>query len=143
MGIPRNMTLARMIRLNKLASSPHLANSGLREMEEADVPEVAELYTKYMKRFDMSTLMTLDDIRHHLLSGKGIGEKADPFVGRRNEQVTWTYVVEVRDDCFDRLWKWMLISLNRIPRHIRSPTSFRSISSLPLSSTIQNTTCWK
>ncbi|EIN07254.1 N-myristoyl transferase [Punctularia strigosozonata HHB-11173 SS5] len=94
MGVPRNMTLARMIRLNKLPTSPHLAGHGLREMEEADVPEVAELYARYMKRFDLSVLMTLDDIRHHLLSGKGTGHKAEPFAGRRADQVTWTYVVE-------------------------------------------------
>jgi glycylpeptide N-tetradecanoyltransferase len=93
------MTLARMIRLHKVPSTPVLASSGLREMEERDVEEVCELFTKFMKRFDMAPVMNKDEIRHHLLSGKGKGEKQKQWSGRRSEQVVWSYVVEVSSSC--------------------------------------------
>lgn len=89
------MTLARMIRLHRVPDIPLLAKSGLREMEETDVEDVCELFTKFMKRFDMTPVMTKDEIRHHLLSGKGVGEKLEQWSGRRDEQVVWSYVVEV------------------------------------------------
>ncbi|THH12512.1 hypothetical protein EW146_g7623 [Bondarzewia mesenterica] len=91
--VPRNMTLARMIRQFKVPSAPHLSRSGLREMEQRDVEGVAELFTKYMKRFDMVPEMTHEEVRHHFLSGQGRGEK-DSVTGRREGQVIWTYVVE-------------------------------------------------
>lgn len=95
--VPRNMTLARMIRINKLPNTPQLAESGggLREMEEKDVAQVADLFTKYMQRFDMVPLMTIEEAQHQFLSGRGI-ESQDSQTGRRTGQVTWSYVVEVR-----------------------------------------------
>ena len=77
----------------KLPSTPHLAASGLREMEECDVDQVTDLYKRYMDRFDMSPLMTTEEVRHNFLSGKGTGEIDVP--GRREGQVLWVYVVEV------------------------------------------------
>ena len=91
--VPRNMTLARMIRVNKLPSSTSLV--GLREMEERDVHQVAELFARYMKRFDMVPLFSVDEARHQFMSGMGRGEVGDGGIGRREGQVTWTYVVEV------------------------------------------------
>jgi len=91
--VPRNMTLARMIRLHKVPSAPHFARSGLREMEERDVEAVAELYQRYMGRFDLVPVFTIDELRHQFLSGRGVGE-LDPSTGRRDRQVVWTYVVE-------------------------------------------------
>ncbi|KDR81698.1 hypothetical protein GALMADRAFT_239825 [Galerina marginata CBS 339.88] len=90
--VPRHMTQARMIRVNKVASSTTLP--GLREMEEKDIPEVAELYSKYMTRFDMAPLYDVDEVRHQFLSGMGRGEVGSGGVGRRQNQVTWSYVVE-------------------------------------------------
>jgi glycylpeptide N-tetradecanoyltransferase len=90
--VPRSMTLARMMRIFKVPSSTHLGNS-LREMEEKDVPAVAALHTRYMQRFDMAPAMSLDEVRHQLLSGKGTGEKKKEN-SRRSGQVVWTYVVE-------------------------------------------------
>jgi glycylpeptide N-tetradecanoyltransferase len=92
--VPRNQTLARMIRLNKLSPTPHLADPrfGLREMQEKDVSEVADLFTRYMQRFDMAPIMTVDEVRHQFLSGSGTGEVKN---GRRDGQVTWSYVIEV------------------------------------------------
>ncbi|KAI5121671.1 hypothetical protein M0805_002747 [Coniferiporia weirii] len=92
--VPRNMTLARMMRLHKLPSVPRLASAGLREMEEKDVPQVAELYTRYMERFTMSPVMTLEELRHQFLSGLGAGPGPKDWQGRREGQVVWSYVVE-------------------------------------------------
>ncbi|THH10777.1 hypothetical protein EW145_g1082 [Phellinidium pouzarii] len=92
--VPRNMTLARMIRRHKLPTTPHFANAGLREMEEKDIPQVAELYTRYMKRFTMSPIMTLEEMHHQFLSGLGVGPAPKDWQGRRERQVVWSYVLE-------------------------------------------------
>ncbi|KAG2054729.1 N-myristoyl transferase [Suillus hirtellus] len=89
--VPRSMTLARMIRVYKMVAKPQL--SGLREMEERDVSNVADLFTRYMQRFSMGPIMTLDEIRHQFLSGRGrMDEPSEHY--RRPGQVVWTYVVE-------------------------------------------------
>ncbi|KAF9013912.1 N-myristoyl transferase [Cyathus striatus] len=90
--VPRNMTLARMIRVNKVASSTFLP--GLREMEEKDVIHVADLFSRYMKRFDMSPIFSVEDATHQFISGRGAGSIGDGGPGRRIGQVTWAYVVE-------------------------------------------------
>ncbi|KAI6045692.1 N-myristoyl transferase [Pisolithus marmoratus] len=78
--VPRNMTLARMIR-------------GLREMEEKDIPQVADLFARYMQRFSMAPIMTVDEIRHLFLSGRGdIEQPSEKY--RRPKQVLWAYLVE-------------------------------------------------
>lgn len=92
--VPRNMTIARMIRHFKVPSSPALSRAGLREMEERDVSAVTELYRRYMERFDMVPLLEEEDVRHQFLSGRGTGER-EVSTGRRPGQVVWTYVVEV------------------------------------------------
>ncbi|KAJ7111525.1 N-myristoyl transferase [Mycena crocata] len=89
--VPRNMTAARMIRMNKVPDTPTLK---VRPMEEKDVVSVADLFTTYMRRFDMVPVMSLDDVRHQFLSGQGTGKIGDGGEGRRVGQVTWTYVVE-------------------------------------------------
>ncbi|KAJ7680973.1 N-myristoyl transferase [Mycena polygramma] len=89
--VPRNMTAARMIRVNKVPDTPTL---NVRPMEEKDLVPVAVLFTKYMRRFDMVPVMSLDDVRHQLLSGQGTGNIGDGGEGRRVGQVTWTCVVE-------------------------------------------------
>jgi glycylpeptide N-tetradecanoyltransferase len=91
--VPRSMTLARMIRVYKMVAKPQL--SGLREMEERDVSDVADLFTRYMQRFSMGPIMTLDEVRHQFLSGRGrMDEPSEHY--RRPGQVVWTYVVEVK-----------------------------------------------
>jgi len=91
--VPRNMTIARMVRVNKLPSGKALA--GLREMEEKDIVQVTVLFTQYMKKFDMFTVFTVEEARHNFLSGAGRGEIGSGGPGRREGQVTWSYVVEV------------------------------------------------
>ncbi|KIY72059.1 N-myristoyl transferase [Cylindrobasidium torrendii FP15055 ss-10] len=86
--VPRTTTLARMIRTNKL---PDALTLPIREMEERDVEGVANLFAQYMTRFDMIPHFNLDEVKHQFLSGRGTG---DVVHGRREGQVTWTYVAE-------------------------------------------------
>ena len=90
--IPRNSTLARMMRLNKLPTTPHLP--GIREMTSNDIPQVATLFTRYMERFTMTPIMDLDELKHMFLSGLGEGPAPQDGLGRRDKQVVWPYVVE-------------------------------------------------
>lgn len=83
--------MARMLRLN--AVPENFGIEGLREMQDGDIKAVVELYENYMKRFNMAPVMSEEEMRHHMLSGKGTGE---PKNGRRKAQVVWAYVVEVR-----------------------------------------------
>lgn len=82
-----------MTRLNKVAETTSLP--GLREMEDKDIDQATVLFAEYMKRFDMVPLFDVAEARHHFLSGRGTGELGSGGVGRRQGQVTWTYVVEV------------------------------------------------
>lgn len=92
------MTIARMIRMHKVPERPRLLDQGLREMEEKDVPQVANLYARYMKRFGMEQVMDDSDIQHYLLSGRGEGPtEKDSWRKPRKGQVVWPYVVEVKD----------------------------------------------
>ncbi|KAI0372892.1 N-myristoyl transferase [Pilatotrama ljubarskyi] len=94
-GVPANMTLARMIRLHKLPDRPRLLDHGLREMEERDVPQVTDLFARYMQRFDMVPVMNEDEVRHQFLSGLGEGPRGpDSWKTAREGQVVWAYVVE-------------------------------------------------
>jgi glycylpeptide N-tetradecanoyltransferase len=78
--------------MNKVPDTPTL---NVRPIEEKDVVPVADLFMRYMRRFDMVPVMSLDDVRHQFLSGQGTGNIGDGGEGRRVGQVTWTYVVEV------------------------------------------------
>lgn len=66
-------------------------------MEDKDVPQVAELYAKYMKRFGMQIDMTEEEVQHQFLSGRGRGSGSkDSWKKPREGQVVWAYVVEVK-----------------------------------------------
>jgi glycylpeptide N-tetradecanoyltransferase len=103
--VPRGMTIARMVRQFKVSSTPALTRAGLREMEERDVPAVAELYRRYMGRFDMIPLLDEEDVLHQFLSGRGKGER-EASIGRRRGQVVWTYVVEVSFSTTNLVCRW-------------------------------------
>lgn len=119
------MTLARMILVNKVPSS--FSMSGLRPMEEKDVPQVADLFMRYMKRFGMSPLFNLEETKHQFLSGNGTGAIGDGGPGRRSGQVTWSYVVEVISIHPDHLrLADICLTCIRIERHIKSQISSRS-----------------
>ncbi|KAF8636733.1 hypothetical protein AX17_003536 [Amanita inopinata Kibby_2008] len=90
--VPRNMTLARMIRVHNLPSTTSI--QGLRQVEDRDAPQLTRLFLRYMERFTMVPVFNVQDIRHQLLSGKGRGTPEEGAGNRRDGQVTWTYVVE-------------------------------------------------
>lgn len=68
---------------------------GLREMEQRDIPEVADLFQRYQGRFDLVPEYGVEEVKHYLLGGRGTGSVGDGGPGRRIGQVTWAYVVEV------------------------------------------------
>ncbi|RMJ25176.1 hypothetical protein PHISP_03967 [Aspergillus sp. HF37] len=80
--LPHGSTKARQITKNHLPSST--STPGLRPMEEKDVDAVHDLLERYLKRFDMNSAFTKDEIYHWLLHRPN-AEK---------EQVIWSYVVE-------------------------------------------------
>lgn len=86
-AVPHGMSRAEHMRRFALPDAPRLP---LREMTEADVPQVGRLVRRYMARFDLAARFTDVEIAHMLLSGRG----TDVGGGRREGQVTWTYVVE-------------------------------------------------
>ncbi|KAG7092550.1 hypothetical protein E1B28_008899 [Marasmius oreades] len=90
--VPRNTTLARMIKGNKLPDQLRLP--GVREMEEKDVPSVTTLLSRYLERFDMKPIFTQEEVAHQFLIGRGSSESGYTNSWRREGQVTWTYVVE-------------------------------------------------
>ncbi|KAH9914179.1 N-myristoyl transferase [Epithele typhae] len=93
--VPSDMTMARMIRVHKVPDRPRLLDHGLREMADDDVPQVADLYARYMQRFDMVLVMSHDEVRHRFLGGRGAGPRGpDAWKTPRSGQVVWTYVVE-------------------------------------------------
>ncbi|KAJ7700378.1 Myristoyl-CoA:protein N-myristoyltransferase, N-terminal domain-containing protein [Mycena rosella] len=78
--VPRNMTTAKMIRIHKVPDTPTL---DVRPMEEKDVVPLADLFTRYMRRFDMVPVMSLEDVRYQFLSGQGTGKIGEEREGRR------------------------------------------------------------
>ncbi|CED82593.1 n-myristoyl transferase [Phaffia rhodozyma] len=87
--LPRNMTMARCIKHYSVPTQPQIP--GWREMEEKDLSQVGALLRRYLARFQVAPVYDDDELRHWLLSGKGVGEKVG---GKRDKQVTWAYVVE-------------------------------------------------
>ena len=122
-GVPRSTTLARLVMKNKVDDMP--AIPGLREIEQRDAKEVGELLRAYLARFDMSPVMSDEEIQHNFFSGKGTGE-VDPTTGWRQGQVTWSYVVEV-SVCLVRTWcrallRWRPLAARRTPIRTASRT---------------------
>lgn len=94
--VPRGQTLARYSR--SLALPEKALTPGWREMERRDLDQVTDLLGRYLKRFDIAPEYAADEVEHWLLSGRGKGDKGADGAdkGRRTDQVTWVYVVEVR-----------------------------------------------
>ncbi|KAA1106386.1 glycylpeptide N-tetradecanoyltransferase [Puccinia graminis f. sp. tritici] len=86
---PRGVSVARLKRMYDCPAQPQIP--GFREIEEKDVDAVAVLLRLYMSRFDLIPVMSDEEVRHNFISGKGTGPVVN---GRRNQQVTWTFVVE-------------------------------------------------
>lgn len=82
--------------MHKVPERPKLLDSGLREMEEKDVPAITDLFERYNTRFGMAMEFTPDEVRHHFLTGRGEGPSGkDSWKKPRPRQVVWAYVVEV------------------------------------------------
>ncbi len=95
--VPRDMTIARVIRQSKVPStSSRVLTSG---RWKRGMCRRSELYRRYIERFDMVPLFEEEDIRHQFLSWRGTGER-EASTGRRPAQVGWTYVAEVRSRAF-------------------------------------------
>lgn len=91
--IARGDTVARMVRRHAVPTDTQLA--GFREMQKADVPQVAALLRKYMARFEIEQVFETDaDVEHWFLSGKGEGPWAPGNGEGHRGQVVWAYVVE-------------------------------------------------
>jgi len=87
--LPRGSTIARLVKQYAVPSHPVIP--GFREMVASDVSQVASLLRRYLARFDVAQTFAKDDeVEHWFLSGQG--REVD---GKRVEQVTWAYVVEV------------------------------------------------
>ncbi|KAL2914677.1 glycylpeptide N-tetradecanoyltransferase [Polyrhizophydium stewartii] len=62
--IPRNMTMARMIRLYKVPEEPK--TPGMRLMTAADVPQVTKLLRKYQSKFELYHMLNEEEVAHWL-----------------------------------------------------------------------------
>lgn len=80
--LPSRSTKARQVAENALPSETLTA--GLRPMQRRDMDAVLSLLNKYLARFDMAPVFTADEIEHWLL-----------HQNKPEDQVVWTYVVEV------------------------------------------------
>jgi hypothetical protein len=91
--VPRDMTIARMIRQAKVPSTPTLARSGLREMEERDVSAVSELIRG---TWSASTRSRCSRRIYGTSFSVSAALERVASTGRRQSQVVWTYFDEVR-----------------------------------------------
>lgn len=82
---PRNSKPSYQVQKYKLPTV--IATPGLRAMEEKDIDNVLDLLKRYLARFDMAPIFTREEVSHWLLHHKDTAGK--------NEQVVWSYVVEV------------------------------------------------
>lgn len=80
--LPPKISPARMVQKNKVPDKT--ATPGWRDMGEKDVDAVAQLLTKYLKRFQLVQEWTREEVEHWFLN-----KQKDP-----DERVIWTYVVE-------------------------------------------------
>jgi glycylpeptide N-tetradecanoyltransferase len=81
-SLPHKSTPARQVAKNALPSKQTLME--LRPMQTADAPQVHALLTKYLDRFDLAPIFTLEEMTHWLI---------DPHPGTP-QQVVYSYVVE-------------------------------------------------
>jgi glycylpeptide N-tetradecanoyltransferase len=72
--------------VRKYALPDHTATKNLRVMEEKDIDGVLELLKAYLAKYDLALVFTREEVEHWMLYKKDSKE----------EQVVWTYVVEVR-----------------------------------------------
>lgn len=146
--VPRGQTLARFTK--SLAMPAKALTPGWREMEAGDLPQVTDLLGRYLARFDITPEYDTREVEHWLLSGRGTGEKGANGAGkgRRKDQVTFVYVVEVSPAAPAHLLPRSAFSVSvadfvcrraRIPTQARLPTLCRSTRCPPQFSTTLST----
>ena len=84
-NLPRNSKPSYQVSKYKLPENT--STKGLRAMEEKDIDAVLDLLKRYLAKFDMAPVFTKEEVKHWLLHRKDTEGK--------NEQVVWSYVVEV------------------------------------------------
>lgn len=84
-NLPRNSKPSYQVSKYKLPEQT--STKGLRAMEENDIDAVLDLLKRYLARFDMAPVFTREEVSHWLLHHKDTEGK--------NQQVVWSYVVEV------------------------------------------------
>lgn len=105
-AVARNSTVARMVNHYRVPAETSIP--GLRELEKRDLKQASRLLRAYSARFDVAPMLSNKDVEHALWDGRG-----KEVNGKREGQVTWSYVVEVR----------ALPSSPRLhlPRHLAKP----------------------
>ena len=83
--LPPGTTKARQIAKYQLPT--RTSTAGLRPMQLKDVNAVHELLNRYLEKFDLAPVFDVRETEHWLLNKVA-----------KQEQVIWTYVVEVRSD---------------------------------------------
>jgi len=74
--------------ITKYRLPENTSTRGLRPMEVKDIDVVLDLLKRYLARFDMAPVFTKEEVAHWLLHKEDTAGK--------NQQVVWSYVVEVR-----------------------------------------------
>ncbi|PGH33063.1 glycylpeptide N-tetradecanoyltransferase [[Emmonsia] crescens] len=80
--LPTGSTKSRQVTRNHLPSNT--STPGLRAMQSKDIDAVQDLLNRYLKRFDLSQILSRKEVDHLLLHKEKPGA----------EQVVWSYVVE-------------------------------------------------
>ncbi|KAI8907302.1 glycylpeptide N-tetradecanoyltransferase 2 [Gorgonomyces haynaldii] len=98
--VPRDSTLARMIKMYKVKEAPL---SGLRLMEQRDVKQVQVLLGQYLEQFEVAARFSEEEIAHWLLPRDG---------------VIYSYVIEEDDQVTDFVSFYCIpSSVTRHPRY--------------------------
>jgi glycylpeptide N-tetradecanoyltransferase len=112
-------------------------------MQEKDIVRVTQLFSRYMKRFGMAPVFSVEEARHQFLSGSGTGDLGSGGPGRREGQVTWSYVVEVCVSPFWSSYDSNLVFIIRTRKRRKLPTFSRFITCLQRSSITLSTRFWR
>ncbi|KAK0521534.1 glycylpeptide N-tetradecanoyltransferase [Tilletia horrida] len=86
-AIPKGMDPEAYYRRYEVPKQTSIA--GFREVKDSDLAQAGRLLRRYLRRFDLAPRFNDEEVRHIFLSGRGTD-----VGGKREGQVTWTYVVE-------------------------------------------------
>ncbi|EEB19465.1 glycylpeptide N-tetRadecanoyltransferase, putative [Pediculus humanus corporis] len=81
--LSRNMTMQRTLKLYRLPDTTK--TPGFRKMVPDDILEVHKLLNKYLERFDLVPVFTVEEVRHWFTPQSGI---VDAFVVQENGKIT-------------------------------------------------------